>query len=46
MDILRDKSVPVTTAWRVLKFPLKELPPVWRVAVNILDKQLWTVDNG
>jgi hypothetical protein len=35
----RDKWVPVTTAQRVLRLWMEERPPVWRVAVNILNKQ-------
>ena len=34
-----DKWVPVTTAWRVLRFVMEERPPIWRVAANILTKQ-------
>jgi hypothetical protein len=30
--------IPVTTAWRVLRLQLEEQPPVWRVAVNKLNK--------
>jgi hypothetical protein len=36
------KRVPVTTAWRVLRLRTEERPPIWRVAANILNKQLWT----
>jgi hypothetical protein len=36
----------VTTAWSVLRLRMEELPPVWRVAVNILNKQWRTVDKG
>jgi len=25
---------------------MEERPPVWRVAVNILNKQLWAADRG
>src|SRR5215469_2150675 len=41
-----DKWVPVTTAWRVLRLQMEEQPPIWRVAVNILNKQSWTADEG
>jgi hypothetical protein len=41
----RDKWVPVTTAWRVLSLRMKERPPVWRVAVNVLNKQSPTADK-
>jgi SLT domain-containing protein len=46
-NVLRseDKSVPVTTAWRALRFLMEELPPVWRVAGNILNKQSRTADK-
>jgi hypothetical protein len=40
-----DKWVPVTTAWRVLRLPTEERPPIWRVAANIL-KQSRTADKG
>jgi len=39
------KWVPVTMAWHVLSLWKEELPPIWRVAANILNK-LWTVDKG
>jgi hypothetical protein len=42
----RDKWVPVTTVWRVLRLRMKERPSVWRVAVNILNKQTPTADKG
>ena len=42
----RDKWVPVTTAWRVLRLRMEERPPIWRVAANILNKQSRTADNG
>jgi hypothetical protein len=41
-----DKWVPVTMAWRVLRFRMEERPPVWRVGPNILKKQSRTVDKG
>jgi len=37
--------VPVTFAWHVLRLRMEERPPVWRVTVIILNKQLWTADN-
>jgi hypothetical protein len=43
---LRDKWVPVTTAWRVLRFRMEERPPKWMVATNILNKQSRTADKG
>jgi very-short-patch-repair endonuclease len=41
---VRDKWVPVTTAWRVLRLQMEELPPTWRVAANILSMQSVTAD--
>ena len=38
--------VPVTTAWRVLGLRMEERPPTWRVAVNKLNKQPRTADEG
>jgi hypothetical protein len=38
--------VPVTTAWRVLRLRMEERPPIWRVAVNKLNKQPRTADDG
>ena len=38
--------VPVTTAWRVLGLRMEEWPPIWRVAVNKLNKQPQTADEG
>ena len=43
---VRDKWVPVTTAWRVLRLRMEERPPVWRVAANKLNKQSRTADKG
>jgi len=42
---IRDKWVPVTTAWRVLRLRMEERPPIWRVAANILNKQSRTADE-
>jgi hypothetical protein len=39
------KWVPLTTAWRVLRLQVEELPPVWRISANILNKQLRTADK-
>ena len=36
----------VTTAWRVLRFRLKERPPIRRVAANKLNKNSRTADEG
>jgi hypothetical protein len=41
-----DKWVHVTTAWHVLRLRMEEWPPIWRVAVNKLNKQLQTADKG
>jgi hypothetical protein len=38
--------VPVTTAWRVLRLGMEERPPIWRVAVNKLNKKPRTADEG
>jgi len=38
--------VPVTTAWRVLGLRMEEWPAIWRVAVNKLNKQPRTADEG
>ena len=40
------QSVPLNTAWRVLSLRVEERPAIWRVAVYILNKQLWTADKG
>jgi hypothetical protein len=45
MILICDKWVPVTMAWRVLRLRMKEQPPMWRVAMNILNKQLRTADK-
>jgi hypothetical protein len=37
--------VPVTTAWRVLGLRMEEWPPIWREAVNKLNKQPRTADE-
>ena len=41
-----DKWVPVTRAWHILRLQMEEWPPIWRVAANILNKQLWTASKG
>ena len=38
--------VPVTTAWRILRLRTEERPTIWRVAVNKLNKQPRTADEG
>ena len=42
----RDKWVAVNTAWRFLSLSMKERPPLWRAAANILNKQSRTADKG
>ena len=34
--ILRDKWVPVTTAWRFLRLRMEGLPPIWKITANVL----------
>jgi len=46
MQYSQDKSVPVTTAWHVLRLWREERHPIWRVAANILNKQLQTEKKG
>jgi len=41
---IRDKWVPVTTAWGFLMLRIEEWPPIWRVAANILNKELRAAD--
>jgi hypothetical protein len=40
------KWVPVTMEWCILKLQLEERSPIWKVAKNILNKQLWTAIRG
>ena len=42
---IRDKWVPVTTACRVLRLRMEERSPIWRVVVNLLNKQLRLTDK-
>jgi hypothetical protein len=42
---VRDKWVPVTTAWRVLRLRMEERPPIYRVPANILNNQSRTADK-
>ena len=37
---IRDKWVPVTTAWRVLRLWMEERRPIWTVTSNIWNKHL------
>jgi len=41
----QDKWVPVTTASYVLRLQMEKQPPIWRVAVYILNKQSQTADK-
>jgi hypothetical protein len=43
--VLHDKWIPVTMAWRILWLQMEEWPPIWRVLVNIMNKQLQTADE-
>jgi hypothetical protein len=45
MRMLCDKWVPLTTTRRVLRLCMEELPPIWRVAANKLNKQSRTADK-
>jgi hypothetical protein len=45
MQYSQDKWVPVTTVWHVLRLGIEKQPPIWRVAVNILNKQSRTADK-
>jgi hypothetical protein len=45
-NYIHEKWVPVTMAWHVIKLRMKERPPILRVAMNILNKQLRTADKG
>ena len=46
MSSSRDKLAPVTTAWRILELRTEERPPIWRVTVNIFNKQWRSADKG
>ena len=43
---IRDKWVPVTTAWRILRLRMEERHPIWMVAANILSEQSRTAEKG
>jgi len=45
MQYSQDKWVPVTTAWHVLRLWMEKWPPIWKVGVNILNKQSRTADK-
>ena len=38
--------VPVITTWSVFRFRLEEWPPIWRLAKNVLNKQLRRAGKG
>ena len=40
------KWVPVTTAWRVLRFRMEKRSVAWRIAAYIFNKQSRTADKG
>jgi len=44
--LVHDKSVHVTTAWRILSLQLEKRLPVWREASNILNKKSRTANKG
>jgi len=44
--ILRDKWIPVTKVWRVLRLVMEERSPIWRVAANMFNKQSRTANKG
>ena len=44
--MFRDKWVPVTMVWRVLRLQMEERSQVWRGAANIFKKQSQTADKG
>ena len=39
-------TVPLTMAWRVLRFRMLQRPPIWTVAANISNKQSRTANTG
>jgi hypothetical protein len=45
MKYSQDKLEPDIMAWQVLRLEMEELPPIWRVAANILNKQLQITDK-
>jgi hypothetical protein len=42
----RDKWVPVAMACRDLRLRREERPPIWRVAVSVLNRESRTFDKG
>jgi len=45
MIVIRDKRVLVTTACHVVRSQMEEWLPIRKVAMNMLNKQLWTADK-
>jgi hypothetical protein len=45
MQYSQDKWKPDTMAWHVLRLRMEERTPIWRVALNILNKAR-TADKG
>jgi hypothetical protein len=43
---MHDNKVPAARVWRVLGLRLEERLPTWKAAVNILNNQSRTADNG
>ena len=43
---IRDKWVPVTTAWHVLRLRMEERPSIQRVAAKISNEQWRTANKG
>ena len=43
--VLYNKWIPVTMEWHVKWLQMEEQPQIWRVPVNIPNKQLWTADK-
>jgi len=42
----KDRCAPVTMAWHILSLQAEAWPPLWRVAMNVLNKQSRTADKG
>jgi hypothetical protein len=44
-DVFHFKNTVINTARHVVRLWVDERPPAWRVAVNTLNKQLWTANS-
>jgi len=44
--MIHGKWVSATIAWRVLRLWMDKWPPIWRLTVNILNKQLQAAYKG